>query len=125
MKIILTKDGKPIDQINFTGTTVIIGRKSDCDVSIKDPAVSGRHAKLTKFGDSYVIQDLGSTNGIYYKDRRPSGHFIIHVDGGEDKLHVPIINGEPIGFESRRLERGDQIEVAGIEMEYGASGVPD
>ena len=49
---------------------------------------------------------------------RPRGHFIIHVDGGKDKSKVPVVNGEPTGFKSRQLEDGDNIEVAGIEMQY-------
>ena len=44
------------------------------------------------------------------------GHFIIHVDGGKGK--VPLVNGEPTGFKARKLEHDDEIEVAGILMEY-------
>lgn len=201
MKIIVIRDDKPIDEITFTGGVALIGRKSDCDVSIKDPAVSGKHAKLEKIGGDYVIEDLDSTNGIHIKgrrvkkqliknedviligehklrfiigdsslspkenvreaktetakgflkvlsgskagqaipleeglttigepgvqvaavSRRPQGHFIIHVDGGEDRNRVPLVNGEPTGFKSRKLEDGDKIEVAGIKMEYSSS----
>lgn len=201
MKIIVIRDEKPIDQVTFTGAVALIGRKSDCDVSIKDPAVSGNHAKLQRIGDSYIIQDLDSTNGILYKGRRvkqqvlknedvitigehklkfligdgtaplreitrlhkiddvrcflkvmsgehkgqkimlveglttigepgiqvaavskrPQGHFIIHVDGGKTNDRVPLVNGEPTGFKSRKLEVGDLITVAGIEMQYETS----
>lgn len=198
MKIIVTKDDKPIDQVTFNGEEATIGRKSDCDISIKDPAVSGTHARLQKIGDSYLIADAGSTNGIFIKgrrvkqqvlknedvvtigehrlkflimtsptkaepakqrpdgprgllkvltgpkagnrilleegmttigqpgiqvaavSRRPQGHFIIHVDGGKDRERVPLVNGEPIGFKSRKLEKSDRIQVAGIEFEYDA-----
>ena len=50
--------------------------------------------------------------------KRPQGHFIIHVDGGKDKDRVPLVNGEPIGFKSHKLEDKDKIEVADMEMEY-------
>jgi hypothetical protein len=50
--------------------------------------------------------------------KRSQGHFIIHVDGGKDKAQVPVVNGEPTGFKSRKLEFGDIIEVAGVRMEY-------
>ena len=50
--------------------------------------------------------------------KRPKGHYIIHVDGGKNKDKVPLVNGEPTGFKSRKLEPGDIIEVAGIQMEY-------
>ncbi|MDZ7686226.1 MAG: hypothetical protein U5O39_15465 [Gammaproteobacteria bacterium] len=51
--------------------------------------------------------------------RRPQGYFLIHVDGGNDRERVPLINGEPIGFKSRKLEPGDKVEVAGTTMSYG------
>ena len=50
--------------------------------------------------------------------KRPQGHFIIHVDGGKDRNKTPVVNGEPIGFKSRKLEVGDLIEVADIQLEY-------
>lgn len=55
--------------------------------------------------------------------QRRQGHFIIHVDGGNDRNRVPLVNGEAIGFKSRKLEHGDKIEVAGVEMEYRLSDV--
>ena len=240
-KIVIIKDDKPIDQVALGTRPMIIGRKSDCDISIKDPAVSGAHARLAVEGGFFIVEDLGSTNGImvggkrverhklnngdtivigehklrfmvpqdmpvpkakpikskaptapggervdktqkldrrslpeaetakaappvaprkpvdpdkpidYTKahliittgngqgdridlsamttvgepgiqvaavSRRPQGHFIIHVDGGKEKDKTPLVNGEPTGFKSRKLEPGDVIEVAGIEMEY-------
>ncbi|MFT4631859.1 MAG: pSer/pThr/pTyr-binding forkhead associated (FHA) protein [Candidatus Pseudothioglobus sp.] len=50
--------------------------------------------------------------------KRPQGHFIIHVDGGKDRSRVPMVNGEPTGFKSRKLEPGDTIDIAGVLMEY-------
>ena len=49
---------------------------------------------------------------------RPQGHFIIHVDGGSDRNKTPLVNGEAIGFKSRKLEAGDLIEVADVALEY-------
>ena len=50
--------------------------------------------------------------------QRRQGHYIVHVDGGEDRNRVPQVNGEPIGFRSRRLEPGDKIEVADMVVQY-------
>ena len=203
-KIIVIKDDKPIQQIALEGDVISIGRRSDCDISIKDPAVSGVHARIRKVGEEFVIKDSESTNGVHMYgkrikqqalkngdlitigehklkvvlsndnavskktsenvepgkskadvknsgtllivdgegagdeielveglttigkpgiqvaavSKRPQGFFIIHVDGGKDKDRVPLVNGEPTGFKSRKLERGDRIEVAGLTMEY-------
>ena len=200
VKVMLIKN-KPIGQFVVESDITTIGRKSECDISIKDPAVSGSHAQIHKLGKNYVIEDLGSTNGVVYKgrkvkqqilkhndlvsigehqlkflitgdsvvetrprtlvasrspdqvraqlvvldgpdagkkisledglttvgipglqvaavSRRPQGHFIIHVDGGKDKDRVPLLNGDPTGFKSHKLEHKDKIEVADVQMEY-------
>jgi len=40
-----------------------IGRHVDNDIVINDPSVSRHHAELSLEGPTYVIRDLGSTNG--------------------------------------------------------------
>ncbi len=213
VKIIVAKDGKPIEQVLMEQDRLTIGRRSECDIVIKDPAVSGAHAEIEFVGNGYILRDLGSTNGVSVKGRqikehalkdgdvisigehqlklnipdnkkppqkapprapdlggerdvttvravpvttqtegylkvvkggqpgdtvtleeamtsigvpgvqmaavskRPQGHFIIHVEGGKDNK-TPIVNGERIGFRSRKLEAGDLIEVGGLELEY-------
>ncbi len=40
-----------------------IGRSRGNDILLRDPSVSARHARLTARGSTYLIHDLGSTNG--------------------------------------------------------------
>ncbi len=47
-----------------------IGREAGNDIVIEDPQVSRRHAQLTRQGASYVIEDIGSTNGTYVNGKR-------------------------------------------------------
>lgn len=54
-----------VGRIKVTKDTIVIGRNPDADVYIAHPSVSWRHAKFTKSGEHYVIEDLGSTNGTY------------------------------------------------------------
>jgi hypothetical protein len=49
---------------------VIIGREAGNDVVIEDAQVSRHHAKLTQQGASYIIEDLGSTNGTFIDGHR-------------------------------------------------------
>ena len=214
VKIIVIRDEKPIGQILMEQEKLSIGRRAECDISIKDPAVSGNHAEIEFVGNGYIIRDLVSTNGIHVRgrqvkehalkdqdlitigehqlrisilansgapakaegkpvieplnrevtevrkvpvvnqtagylkyikggapgqvvkleesmtsigvagvqmaavSRRPQGHFIIHVDGGKERDRTPVVNGESIGFKSRKLEVGDLIEVANLQLEY-------
>ncbi len=45
-----------------TGSTVVIGRSTDCDICIEDGLISRRHAELS-IGDVVEIEDLNSANG--------------------------------------------------------------
>jgi hypothetical protein len=46
-----------------TGTT--LGRSRGCDIVLDDPGVSRRHAEIRASDDGWMIQDLGSTNGVF------------------------------------------------------------
>jgi two-component system, cell cycle response regulator len=47
---------------------VIIGRGGDCDIQVDRDSVSRRHAKVSRSGTGWQVQDLGSTNGSYVND---------------------------------------------------------
>lgn len=55
------------------GNDLTIGRDTSHAVSINDAEVSRKHAKMELRGASYVIQDLGSTNGTFVNGNRISG----------------------------------------------------
>ena len=40
-----------------------IGRSHECQITIFDPLISRRHARIRVFGDRAVLEDLGSRNG--------------------------------------------------------------
>jgi pSer/pThr/pTyr-binding forkhead associated (FHA) protein len=54
------------------GSELIIGRGDNCHVKLDDPYVSQAHARIFAKGDSFVVEDLGSTNGTYLNRRRLS-----------------------------------------------------
>jgi hypothetical protein len=54
----------------LSGARVVVGRSHDCDVVLDDPNVSRRHAELRRQGDTWMVADLGSTNGLKVNGRR-------------------------------------------------------
>lgn len=48
----------------------IIGRSSTADVTLEDPAVSHRHARIFTRGSHYLLEDLGSTNGTFVRESK-------------------------------------------------------
>jgi len=62
---------------DIEGNVGSIGRESGNTVIINDPEVSRRHVKLTLQGESYVIEDLGSTNGTFVNQARLTGPYML------------------------------------------------
>jgi hypothetical protein len=51
----------------------VIGRSRDADIVLEDPNVSRHHAEVRPSGGSWIVNDLGSTNGIKVNGRRVTG----------------------------------------------------
>jgi pSer/pThr/pTyr-binding forkhead associated (FHA) protein len=75
-------DGKRV-VISPAGATIGRGRASD--VVLDDPNVSRQHAEIRPRGGSWVITDLGSTNGSQLNGRRLDGSEVLR-SGDEIEL---------------------------------------
>jgi diguanylate cyclase (GGDEF)-like protein len=53
-----------------SGRELVIGRREDCDVQIRDDGVSRRHAVLVVKGAGAIVRDLGSANGTWVDGKR-------------------------------------------------------
>jgi len=62
----------------------ILGRLPECDVSLDDPSVSRRHARVGRQDGIWFVEDLGSTNGTRVGDRTVSRSDL--SDGDELRL---------------------------------------
>ena len=51
----------------------VLGRSREADVVVDDPNVSRRHAEVRPSGGSWIVRDLGSTNGVKVNGRRIQG----------------------------------------------------
>ena len=52
---------------------MFLGRDLSNDIVINDPEISRRHARLFVQGNSYILEDLGSTNGTFVNGQRLMG----------------------------------------------------
>ena len=64
---------------------VIIGRNTEAGLTVADPEVSRRHARIDFVAPRFYLQDLGSTNGTLVNGRKVSGRHPL-ADG--DTIHV-------------------------------------
>ena len=77
----------------------VVGRSSEASVQLRNPLVSGKHFKIVKRGNGFVLVDLGSENGTY-------------------------ANG--VRVKEKAIEHGAQINVAGLTLYFSADGaVPE
>ena len=79
-------------------------------------AFAGRELELTK-----ALTTLGRP-GIQVAaiTRRAEGYFIVHVESGE-KDDFPLVNGQAIGAQARKLTDNDVVQLAGVKMGFFAS----
>jgi pSer/pThr/pTyr-binding forkhead associated (FHA) protein len=68
-KLIVKYQGTVIREVKLQETELTIGRKGENDLSIEDPSVSGRHAKIVKIQSVFFVEDLHSTNGTLVNNR--------------------------------------------------------
>src|SRR5215217_4818307 len=57
-------EGKETIQ-NFVQSEIMIGRDTNCDLSMMDEALSAHHARLTYHHGQWWLEDLNSTNGTF------------------------------------------------------------
>src|SRR5688572_1846681 len=69
-KLILKFDDRELQERAVGVHGVTIGRLPDNDLVIDNAAVSGRHARIYKEGERYIVEDLKSTNGTFI-DNKP------------------------------------------------------
>ncbi|MCC7507971.1 MAG: FHA domain-containing protein [Planctomycetes bacterium] len=57
------------------GDLFLIGRGKDCHIRIEgDTSVSRKHASIRRSGVQFIIEDLGSSNGIHINGTKVDGH---------------------------------------------------
>jgi len=82
-------------------------------IRIVSGANNGKELALTK-----VLTTLGKPGvQVAAITRRPTGYFLIHIDGG-DNGERPKVNNEQISSKAQPLNDNDELEVAGVKMTF-------
>ena len=69
-KLIQNQGASGSKEYELTRPEIVIGRDPNVDLTIPSPAVSRRHARLTREGEGYLLEDLGSSNGTFLNGER-------------------------------------------------------
>ena len=76
IQLVVRKGPRPGQVFALTQDAISIGRDPLSDIVLDDPEVSRQHARLSRVGDSYHLQDAGSTNGTFVDGQRLSGEAV-------------------------------------------------
>lgn len=126
-KISLKYNEKIIKEIKLTDVVVTIGRKADNDLVIDNLAVSNHHARVAMLDDGFVIQDTGSTNGIFLNGEKVTQHALKYGDQIMIGKHVVVFQDDaaveslPAAAERSNVLRFGRYEVV-KELGSGAMG---
>lgn len=72
-QLLVTEGGLTGTRIGLTGAPVLIGRANDSTLVLEDDYASTRHARISLQDGRWVVEDLGSTNGTYFGQRKLDG----------------------------------------------------
>jgi ABC-type multidrug transport system ATPase subunit/pSer/pThr/pTyr-binding forkhead associated (FHA) protein len=93
--------------------TLTIGRDDSNDISLDGLQISKRHAKLVRSGADVVLDDLGSTNGVFINGNRVSRQVIRPEDSVQ--IGTFVLRVDPAGnisvFDSRAKTRIDAVNI--------------
>jgi predicted component of type VI protein secretion system len=84
-------------------TILLIGRQSDCDVTLtRSKKVSRRHCCIAQVNSHFLIRDLGSTNGVFVNGSRISTETRLRL--GDDVTIGDVrfrIESQPVSKEAK------------------------
>lgn len=102
-KLLLKYEGVTLSTYKLEGQRISIGRLSDNDIQLDDPAISGHHACIMIEASAYLesindiyIEDLGSTNGTRVNEEKVKRVRLKHGDSIEIGKHLFVFDSEQV-----------------------------
>src|SRR5215472_15424370 len=109
-KLYLKSGDSVLKEVVLTQGTTTIGRLPDNNLQIDNLAVSGHHAKIYWNDGHFVVEDLGSLNGIYVNDKRVGKATLIHGDRVKVGNHtVEFRNEGPVPLPAAAAKTGPSV----------------
>lgn len=91
-KLAYRRDGEDVAVV-VSDKAVVLGRAPGSDLVLSDESVSRSHARIRQHGNAWIIEDLGSKNGVKVNTYRTSEQQLVNgdrIDVGAVRLYVDI-----------------------------------
>ncbi len=69
-KLVVNTNGHVLGEFPVNKDRMVIGSKASNEIPLDNVNADNEHAVITRCGDLYVIEDLGSANGTFVHDRK-------------------------------------------------------
>lgn len=110
-KLLLKHEGITLNSFNLDKERINIGRSSDNDIQLDDPAVSNSHASIWRRENRYLegyydyyVEDMNSTNGTSVNDEKTSGLMLKDGDLIQIASHQFVFDsGQEQGLETTAI----------------------
>ena len=113
MPEILFMDGPHAGRrVPLSDRPMVLGRDPDVDISLNDPAVSGRHAEIRAQDGGWLIIDLDSSNGVQVGGENITTHRLTEasdVSIGDSRITFREAPVEPVQASDEDLALVDQM----------------
>jgi pSer/pThr/pTyr-binding forkhead associated (FHA) protein len=105
---------------------LLVGRHEECDIQLNSRKVSRKHCVIAQVGESLIVRDLGSTNGVRVNGVRVeegklrtgdeltigSFRYQVHVDQRRDGVAPAPVPVRPMPKEQPAVSEDDLLEAA-------------
>ncbi|MGI6878366.1 FHA domain-containing protein FhaB/FipA [Microbacterium sp. gxy059] len=95
-RLVITSGPKQGLELPIGSEPLTIGRSSDSGLVIRDDYTSSHHARLVRYADQWMLEDLDSTNGTFHDGHRVAPRSPVAV-----RIGAPITVGQTT-FELRK-----------------------
>ncbi len=81
MSRLLWRDAQGVEgSLELDGREILVGRAMECAIRTEDAMVSRHHARIFYLNGQYYVEDMGSSNGVFFQEQRVARHSLRHGD---------------------------------------------
>ncbi|HEU5056942.1 MAG TPA: FHA domain-containing protein [Kofleriaceae bacterium] len=81
MSRLLWRDAQGVEgSLELDGREILVGRAIECAIRTEDAMVSRHHARIFYLNGQYYVEDMGSSNGVFFQEQRVARHGMRHGD---------------------------------------------
>ncbi|MBI2711519.1 MAG: FHA domain-containing protein [Bdellovibrio sp.] len=118
VRLIFKQGTANVTDFEITKDVIYIGRGKDCDIVLNDKKASRKNSMIRKSGLSYIIKDLGSSNGTYINGAKVQEQEL----SGDDVIRIGNVE---FSFKAMSTEYlAQEKDLVSIPVEEGAADAP-